>query len=90
LGQREAGGWGSAAGSSYGGGDVLDEWGRDGSVLGLEHLEGSEGERLGSVERGVSGFGRGKQERGGGGRPAGDGVGARGMGQGSSARGNER
>ena len=38
--------------------------------FGLERVEGSEGERLGSVERGVSGFGRGEQERGDGGRPA--------------------
>ena len=58
------------AAAMVGDGDVLGEWGGDGSVLGLERAEGSEGERLGSVERGVSGFGRGEQERGDGGRPA--------------------
>ena len=31
--------------------------------FGPERVEGNEGERLGSVERGVSGFGRGEQKR---------------------------
>src|SRR6185312_13038609 len=31
--------------------------------FGLERVEGNEGECLGSVERGVSGFGRGEQKR---------------------------
>ena len=57
------------AAAMVGGGDVLGERGGDGSVLGLERVEGSEGECLDSVERGVSGFGRGEQERGSGGRP---------------------
>ena len=75
-----------------GGGDVLGEWGGDGSVLGLERVEGSEGERLGSVERGVSGFGRGEQKRVvvAGGVSGGKTTGVRGMGRIAPARGEKR
>ena len=51
--------------------------------FGPEHVEGNEGERLGSVERGVSGFGRGEQKRAvvAGGVSSGETAGVRGMGR---------